>query len=95
MFIFEQEADFVQDREDLLYVLQLRFGEIAPGIIEAIYQISDLHTLERLILIAANAPTFKICLEELETGNESFRIVGNRFNPIDSAMEGGNHYGKA
>ena len=49
MFIFEQEADFVQDREDLLYVLQLRFGEIAPGIIEAIYQISDLHTLERLI----------------------------------------------
>lgn len=95
MFIFEQEADFVQDREDLLYVLQLRFGEIAPGIIEAIYQISDLHTLERLILIAANAPTFKIFLEELEAGNDCFRIVGNRFNPIDPAMEGGNHYGKA
>jgi len=84
LFFFENEANFVQDREDLIQILRMRFGEIAPGIIEKIYEISDLDTLERLILVAANAPTLRIFLEELEAGEGSFRLVGERFNPIEA-----------
>lgn len=89
MFFYENEADFVQDREDLLQVLKLRFGDIAPGIIEAIYEINDLDTIERLILVAANAPSLKIFIDEMEAGEGSFRIVGERFNPIESMLGGG------
>ncbi|MFD1848512.1 hypothetical protein [Oceanobacillus bengalensis] len=94
MFFFENEAGFVQDREDLLHVLKLRFGDIAPGIVDSIYKIDDLDALERLILVAANAPTLTVFLEELEAGNDSFKIVGERFNPIDSIQQGGDSHGQ-
>ena len=88
LFTFEDDADFVQDREDLLSVLRMRFGDISPGIIEEVYKINELDALERLILVAANAPKLSVFLEELEEGNDSFRIVGDRFNPIDSMIGG-------
>ncbi|MUK88007.1 hypothetical protein GMD78_06290 [Ornithinibacillus sp. L9] len=94
MFQYEHEADYVQDREDLLHVLRMRFGDIAPGIVEKIYEINDLENLERLILVAANAPTLRIFLEELESGNASFKLVGERFNPIDPILEGRTPYGQ-
>ncbi|MDQ0300340.1 hypothetical protein J2S78_002787 [Salibacterium salarium] len=68
MFGFEDEAGLVQDREDLIAVLQMRFGTVAPGVIEKIYELQELDTLERLILAASNASTLKIFLEELEAG---------------------------
>lgn len=89
IFNFENEADFVQDREDLLALLKMRFDSIPTGVVEAIYQISSLDDLERLILVAANAPTFKIFLEELDDGQGSFRIIGERFNPIEITHERG------
>lgn len=88
MFQYENNASYVDDREDLISVLRLRFGTLNPGIIESIYKLDDLDTLERLILVAANAPTLSIFLEELEEGKGSFRIMGERFNPIDSMLEG-------
>ncbi|GGA81643.1 hypothetical protein [Ornithinibacillus halotolerans] len=87
MFLFEEDADLVQDREDLLSILRMRFGDISPEIIEGIYEIDKLDTLERLILVAANAPTFKVFMEELQEEG-SFRIVGDRFNPLSSLKEG-------
>lgn len=87
MFIYE-DADFVQDREDLISVLRMRFGNLAPGIIESIYKKNELDSLERLILVAANAPTLSIFLEELEEGDDSFKILGERFNPLDSMIGG-------
>lgn len=90
MFLFNQEADLVQDREDLLHVLRMRFGEIAPGIVEKVYEMNDLDTLERLILVAANAPTLKVFIEEMESDDDSFKIVGERFNPMSSMFGGGN-----
>lgn len=86
-FEFESEAGFVEDREDLLNLLKMRFDSIPPGVVEAIYKISSLDDLERLILVAANAPTFKIFLEELGEGQGSFRIMGERFNPIETPTE--------
>lgn len=89
VFSFEKEADFIQDREDLISVLQMRFGNVPPSVIQKIYDINELDSLERLILVAANAPEFKIFLEEIEEGSEGFRIIGERFNPIGSMFEGG------
>lgn len=89
MFSFETEADYVQDREDLIALLRMRFGEIPPSIIKEIYELSELDTLERLILVAANAANLKIFLEELEEGSGNFRILGERFNPIKTLDESG------
>lgn len=89
MFMFEEDANFVQDREDLIAVLRMRFGDIPSGVIDAIYKINDMNTLERLILVAANAPKLKIFLEELKEGSGTFKILGDRFNPIDSLQKEG------
>jgi hypothetical protein len=94
MFLFEQEADLTQDREDLIAVLRMRFGLLEPGLIEEIYRLNDLDTIERLILVAANAPTLKVFLRELEEGKEGFRIVGEEFNPIGWISSGGDNDGR-
>ncbi|MEN1969421.1 hypothetical protein WMZ97_15265 [Lentibacillus sp. N15] len=87
--MFEEDANFVQDREDLIAVLRMRFGDVPAGVIDAIYKINDMNTLERLILVAANAPELRIFLEEMEEGSGTFKILGERFNPIDSLHEEG------
>jgi len=92
-FGFQEEASFVQDREDLLALLKMRFDEIPTGVIEAVYELNTLDALERLILVAANAPSFQVFLEELEQSEGSFRIVGERFNPLATLKESGGTYG--
>ncbi|GAA0444659.1 hypothetical protein GCM10008983_22590 [Lentibacillus halophilus] len=89
MFMFEDEANIVDDREDLLAILKMRFGDIPPKMIESIYDINDYDTLERLILVASNAPSLKIFIEELNEGSGSFRILGERFNPVEATHERG------
>lgn len=88
MFSFEQEAELVRDREDLIAVLRMRFGKISPEIVEAVYELNQIETLERLILAAANAPSLSVFLEELEAGDGSFKLVGERFNPLLDQVEG-------
>lgn len=78
----EDDAQFVQDREDLISILRMKFGEVPPEMIDAIYKLKDIDTLDRLILVAANAPTFEVFQEEMDEGDGNFRIVGERFNPI-------------
>jgi len=82
LFSFEKESMLVEDREDLLAVLQMRFGRVSGELIQKIYGISDGDTLQRLILAAANAHSFEVFLEELEMGQASFRLVGEDFNPL-------------
>ncbi|ASK62638.1 hypothetical protein CFK37_10985 [Virgibacillus phasianinus] len=94
MFLFEDNANLVQDREDLIAILRMRFGHIPAGLIEAVYEMNDLDTLERLILVAANAPSLTVFLEELEEGMGNFRIMGERFNPIQKFADGGGLNGK-
>lgn len=87
MLLFNNEgSDYVQDREDLLAILKMRFGEIPPKLVEDIYAVEEYDTLERLILVASNAPALKVFLEELEAGTGSFRILGDRFNPVDGGV---------
>ncbi|MGM8364954.1 hypothetical protein ACLIBG_05645 [Virgibacillus sp. W0181] len=84
MFSMEEDAQFVQDREDLISILRMRFGDVSPKVIEEIYKLDEIDTLDRLILVAANAPSYGVFLEEMEAGDGSFRIVGERFNPVGS-----------
>ncbi|WP_251552204.1 hypothetical protein [Neobacillus muris] len=88
MFSFESDAMLVDDREDLIAVLQMRFGCITADIIERIYEISEFHTLQRLILAAANAANWEVFLEELQAGNHSFRLIGEDFNPLKDQVKG-------
>lgn len=83
MFSFENEAMLVEDREDLIAVLQMRFGVLDGAVIEKIYDISDSHTLQRLILAAANAPSYPAFLRELAEGEGAFRMPGGTFNPLE------------
>ncbi len=72
----------VEDVSDLLYILRLRFGDISQSVIETIISIKQESTLERLILVAANVSTLNDFLEELNAGDDSFRIEGEKFNPL-------------
>lgn len=94
MFQFEQEATLAADREDLYQLVKMRFGDVSPSILEALYQLDDYATIERLILVAANAPTLSTFVEELNQGEDSFRIVGERFNPIQQISKQGDDDGR-
>jgi hypothetical protein len=82
------EAFLAIDREDLLAILNLRFGDVPSSIQENINAISKGSTLERLITVAANAASWDIFVSELLHGKESFKILGEAFNPLANA-EGG------
>lgn len=83
----KKDAEFVQDREDLISLLRMRFGEIPVEMIYEIYDMNELDMIDRLILVAANAPSFDVFQEEMNSGKDSFRIIGERFNPL-SEMQG-------
>lgn len=87
MFPFESDALVVQDREDLIAVLRIRFGDLPADIIEQIYEINEYSTLQRLILAAANASDWNVFLDELRAGEDSIRIVGERFNPLGQIQQ--------
>jgi hypothetical protein len=70
-----------QDRKDLLALLRMRFETIPPEVVAQIDRIDQLDTLQRLILVAANAADWQVFLEELQAGNQAFKIAGERFNP--------------
>lgn len=88
MFSFEKESMLVEDREDLIAVIQMRFGNVPGEMIEEIYQIDDSQSLQRLILAAANAHSFEVFLDELKNGRDSFRIAGEEFNPLSNLALG-------
>nr|WP_099361071.1 hypothetical protein [Fredinandcohnia onubensis] len=88
MFSMENDAMLIDDREDLIAVLRMRFGDIPGKMIEEIYEIQDMSTLQRLILAAANASSWKVFLEEFQAGTQSFRLVGEDFNPLANILKG-------
>lgn len=77
----------IDDREDLIAVLRMRFGDVPGKMIEQIYEINEMGTLQRLILAAANASSWNIFLEEFQQGNGSYRIVGEDFNPLANLLK--------
>ena len=82
MSSFIDDPMVIQDREDLIAVLRMRFGEAPGEIIQQIYEINEMDQLQRLILAAANASSWEVFLEEFQQPEDSFRIVGEQFDPI-------------
>ncbi len=70
------------DRADLLAVLELRFNTVPERIQKQIAGIEDAAVLERLILVAANAESRNVFVEELQAGATVFRMIGEQFNPL-------------
>lgn len=71
------------DREELLALLRIRFGDIPPKVASDVSRIHRLDTLQRLFLVAANAADWPVFIEELQAGEESFKLVGERFSPLN------------
>ncbi|WP_026584382.1 hypothetical protein [Bacillus sp. J33] len=92
MFSFQHDALLVDDREDLIAVLKMRFGSIPGEMIEDIYSINEADTLQRLILSAANAASLNVFLEDFNTGRDSFRLLGEGFNPLRDIVEGSERF---
>ena len=88
MFSFESDALLVDDREDLIALLQMRFGKLTGEMIEEIYEIDDMNHLQRLILSAANAANWNVFLDEFNAEGNSFRLVGENFNPLRDMLKG-------
>jgi len=84
----ENDSMLVEDREDLIAVLRMRFGDVPGKMIEEIYEIDDLSTIQRLILAAANASSWNVFVEEFQAGTQSFRLVGEDFNPLANILKG-------
>jgi hypothetical protein len=77
----EQEA-IKTDQQDLLAILEIRFGEIPEAYRNAILDMKDRNSLERLVLVAANVPEWELFTEEMKAGPAAFRLVGSNYNPI-------------
>lgn len=71
-----------QDLEDLLALLEMRFGQIPPDVLARIEGIDKTDTMQRLILVAANAADWDVFLQELEAGDTAFKLVGDHLSPI-------------
>lgn len=69
------------DREDLLAVLTLRFGGVPETVRARIAACVHQPTLERWILVAANAPRWETFLNELGARPDAFKIVGPLYDP--------------
>lgn len=79
----DRSQDFLQiDREDLLAVIAMRFGKVPEAVRGRIMACEDGATLERWLLVAANAPNWEIVREELTAGSGAFRLVGPRYRPV-------------
>jgi hypothetical protein len=70
------------DREDLLAVIAMRFGNVPAAVHMRIASCQDRAALERWILVAANASSWEVLLEELAAGSAAFRLVGPKYQPI-------------
>ncbi|MBN3526485.1 hypothetical protein [Paenibacillus apiarius] len=82
MEVNQEEAFLKQDREDLLALLAIRFGTVPAETTKTIEQIQDFNRLQRLILAACNVPEWKVFQEELQEDEGSYRLLGERFNPL-------------
>lgn len=73
------------DRQDLLALLNLRFGSVPTTVMDAIIRIDDFSQIDHLILVGANAAGWQEFLAELKI--PGFKIVGQRFDPLNSQEE--------
>ncbi|WP_163971763.1 hypothetical protein [Oceanobacillus halotolerans] len=76
------ETVTTREKEDLLGLIQMRFGGVPEDIKGKIMALEDLDVLDRLFLIAVNAANWDVFVSELNEGKDSFKIVGDGFDPL-------------
>ncbi|MEM0157061.1 MAG: hypothetical protein QXN26_03220 [Thermoplasmataceae archaeon] len=74
-------GDSNTDLNDLLYVIEMRFGHIESDILNKILVLREPSIINRLILVAANCNSIKTLEEEIDKG-DSFKITGKRYDPL-------------
>jgi hypothetical protein len=79
----ETEQFVRDDRNDLLALLEMRFGEVPQPVQQQICRLQDLSELQRLMIAACNAVDWEVFIEELLSGQDSFKLTGERFNPLN------------
>ncbi|MBT2214765.1 hypothetical protein F3157_07790 [Virgibacillus dakarensis] len=72
----------ITEKEDLLGLIHMRFGNVPKAIVEQIMAIDDLDVLDRLFLVAVNAANWDVFVNELNEGKASFKMVGDGFDPL-------------
>lgn len=82
-----QEALFRQaaletDKQDLIGILKQRFGFVTDEVVEKINEITDLNRMDKLFIVAVNAADWDVFVTELTEGKDSFKIIGEEFNPL-------------
>jgi len=82
MFPNNEEAMLVQDQEDMIGILRMRFGTVPEDVIQSIYNTNDSDALEKLMLIAAEAQGLDSFLEKMQEELDRFHFAGDYFNPI-------------
>ncbi|WP_232699247.1 hypothetical protein [Brevibacillus daliensis] len=89
MYAFHEEDDLLaMDKEDVLEVLRIRFGDVPEDISNKINEIKKLDAMQRLIMVAANASNYNVFLEELLAGEASYKLLGERFDPLSQDAGG-------
>lgn len=77
-----RDAALQNDKKDLIGVLTQRFGSVTDEVVEKINEVTDLNRMDKLFVVAVNAADWDIFVEELRTGKDSFKIIGEEFNPL-------------
>lgn len=72
----------LEEKEDLLGLVHMRFGHVPEDVKEQIMAIDHLDVLDRLFLVAVNAANWDVFVTELQQGEESFKMTGDGFNPL-------------
>lgn len=70
------------DKVDLVEFLKTRFGSVPETVQKKIEEIDDLNVTDKLFLAAATAADWEIFLNQLYAGKDSFKIIGEEFDPV-------------
>lgn len=78
-----RNAALQADKKDLIAVLNQRFGAITDEVVAKIEEVTDLNRMDKLFVVAVNAADWKVFATELVgDGKDSFKIIGEDFNPL-------------
>lgn len=77
-----RNAALESDKKDLVNILLDRFGQVTEEVKQKILDVSDLDVMDRLFVVAVNAANWDVFVKELYDGKDSFKIIGEDFNPL-------------
>lgn len=82
-----RNAALREDKKDLIEVLKQRFGFVTEEVVAKIEEIKELDVMDRLFVVAVNAADWDIFVTELKEGKNSFKIIGEEFNPLSKIQK--------